>query len=86
VRHFGEGALPQILPGGLHLWVRLPDGLSDEVLARKAAEHNILVSAGSHWFPAEPPAPDLRLGFANVEPEQVEQAIATLATLAKECG
>jgi DNA-binding transcriptional MocR family regulator len=86
VRHFGEGALPQILPGGLHLWVRLPDGLSDEVLARKAAEHNILVSAGSHWFPAEPPAPYLRLGFANVEPEQVEQAIATLATLAKECG
>ncbi len=80
-RHFGPDALPQTLPGGLHLWVRLPPGVSDEELARKAAEKGILISAGTHWFPAEPPAPYVRLGFAHADPQQTEQAVATLAGL-----
>lgn len=80
-RHFGADALPRTLPGGLHLWVRLPNGVSDEELAHKAAEKGILISAGTHWFPAEPPAPYVRLGFANVDPQQAEQAVAILASL-----
>ena len=83
-RHFGPEALPKTLPGGLHLWVRLPNGVADEALAQKAAENGILVSAGSHWFPAEPPAPYVRLGFAHVDPQQAEQAVATLARLASD--
>jgi DNA-binding transcriptional MocR family regulator len=81
-RHFGPEALPGTLPGGLHLWVRLPGGISDEALAQAAAAQNILISAGTHWFPAEPPAPFIRLGFANVDPEQAEHAVSTLARLA----
>jgi len=82
VEHFGAESLPQTMPGGLHLWVRLPDGVSDEGLARAAAAAGVLVSAGSNWFPAEPPAPYLRLGFANVLPEQAAPAIEILARLA----
>jgi DNA-binding transcriptional MocR family regulator len=81
-RHFGADALPGKLPGGLHLWVRLPNGVSDEGLTQRAAESGILISAGSHWFPAEPPAPYIRLGFAHVDPQQAEQAVSTLARLA----
>jgi DNA-binding transcriptional MocR family regulator len=80
-RHFGDDVLPRPLPGGLHLWVRLPGGASDEVLTQRAAERGILISAGSHWYPAEPPAPYVRLGFANVDPQQAEQAVTTLASL-----
>lgn len=80
-RHLGPEALPKTLPGGLHLWVRLPAGVSDEALAHKAAENGILISAGTHWFPAEPPAPYIRLGFAHVDPQQAGQAAATLAVL-----
>jgi DNA-binding transcriptional MocR family regulator len=82
IRYFGPTALPPELPGGLHLWVRLPNGVSDETLAQKAASAGILISAGSHWFPAEPPAPYVRLGFANIDPEQAGQALAGLARLA----
>jgi DNA-binding transcriptional MocR family regulator len=84
IKHLGADALPQDLPGGLHLWVRLPDGVSDQELCRRAAEQNILVSGGAHWFPAEPPAPYLRLSFAAIEPEQAEGAVAVLAGLMKE--
>jgi DNA-binding transcriptional MocR family regulator len=80
-KHFGAEALPETLPGGLHLWVRLPNGISDEELAHKAADKGILISAGTHWFPAEPPAPYVRLGFAHADPQQSEQAVAVLAGL-----
>jgi DNA-binding transcriptional MocR family regulator len=85
-RHFGTAALPDTLPGGLHLWVRLPSGVSDETLALKAAERGILISAGTHWVPAEPPAPYIRLGFANVDPQQAEQAVSTLVGLMMACA
>jgi len=81
-KHFGAESLPDTLPGGLHLWVRLPNGVSDEILTQKAAARGILISAGTHWFPAEPPAPYVRLGFANIDAEQAEYAISTLAGLA----
>ncbi len=83
-KHFGPEALPNALPGGLHLWVRLPAGVADEALAARAAAQNILISAGTHWFPAEPPAPYIRLGFAHAEPQQAEPAVAALAGLAAE--
>ena len=86
IKYFGSEALARTLPGGLHLWVRLPDGCSDETMIQQAAAQNILVSGGSHWFPAEPPAPYLRLSFALIEPEQAESAIAPLARLAGEIG
>lgn len=82
-RYFGAESLPETLPGGLHLWVRLPKGVSDEVLTQKAALAGILISAGTHWFPGEPPAPHLRLGFAHLDPEQAAPTIASLAHIAR---
>jgi len=51
--------------GGMHLWVRLDDRVDDMAFAGRAAENKVLVSAGRHWFPAEPTGSYLRLSFAS---------------------
>ena len=45
-RHLGPDCLPHLPAGGLHLWVRLPDGVSDAAVEAEAAARGILVSAG----------------------------------------
>ena len=78
-RHLGPGCLPTLPAGGLHLWVALPDGVSDLDIEQRAAARGILVSAGRHWFPAEPPGPFLRLSFAAAQPEWVDTCMAELS-------
>lgn len=78
-RRLGAGCLPSLPGGGLHLWVRLPEGANDQEVAERAAQAGVLVGAGRHWFPAEPPGAHLRLSFATVRPEWVEEAVGALA-------
>jgi DNA-binding transcriptional MocR family regulator len=78
-RHLGPEALPTVPAGGLHLWTALPPGISDGAVASGARARDVLVSAGRHWFPAEAPSPYLRLSFAGVRAEWVDEAVATLA-------
>ena len=78
-RAFGPVALFTLPRGGFHLWVRLPDRTSTTD-ARTAAERSgVLVSAGHQWFPADPPAPFLRLTFAAAPPEVLRRATSLLA-------
>lgn len=77
--HQGVGAVPLVPRGGFHLWVRLPDGVSDEDVAARAARANVIVSPGSRWFPAEAPAPFLRISFSNAPAESLRRAAGTLA-------
>jgi DNA-binding transcriptional MocR family regulator len=80
-QHFGADCLARVPSGGLHLWLRLPDGVSDVDVERRAAGEGILVSAGRHWYPAEPPAPYLRLSFAGAHPDWIGLCIEQLAGL-----
>ncbi len=80
-RELGPTSVVRPPAGGLHLWVRLPDGISDLDLSERAARAGILVSPGRHWFPAEPPAPHIRLSFAALPPEQARPVISRLAAL-----
>jgi DNA-binding transcriptional MocR family regulator len=75
-------ALDTVPPGGLHLWTRLPDGTDAEQVVRECAADGVWVAAGDQWFPAEPPAPYLRLTFIGPDPagypgalEVVERAV-----------
>lgn len=54
----------EIPQGGMHLWVQLPDHISDTALASDLARQDVLVSPGRTWFPADPPGSYLRLTFA----------------------
>lgn len=60
----GEESLPLIPTGGIHLWVRLPDHVDDVEIATRSAEANVLVSAGTQWFPAEATGSFLRVSYA----------------------
>ncbi|MEU6969714.1 PLP-dependent aminotransferase family protein [Kitasatospora aureofaciens] len=69
--------------GGLHLWVRLPAGCTEEAVAEAARAHRVAVNLGHHHFPAEPPAAHLRLGFAAAaEPAELVEAAARLRAVA----
>ena len=78
-RRLGAEALPVLPAGGLHLWLRLPGDRTDLAVAGRAAARGVLVTPGRHAFPAEAPAPFLRLSFATVEPDWVEAAADVVA-------
>jgi DNA-binding transcriptional MocR family regulator len=76
--------LPALVPaavpgGGLHLWVRLPDGLDDVELTVAAAAERVVVFPGRPWHAAEPQAPHLRLTFAAAPPEVLDEGVRRLA-------
>ncbi|MDL4771471.1 PLP-dependent aminotransferase family protein [Actinomadura xylanilytica] len=68
--------------GGCHLWVRLPDGTDDVELAEAALRAGVLVSAGRPFFPAEPPAPYLRIGYGTAASEaELAEGVRRLAAV-----
>ncbi|MGC4897075.1 PLP-dependent aminotransferase family protein [Micromonospora sp. DT31] len=77
--------LPSLTPrdvprGGLHLWVRLPDGTDDIAVTAAAATAGVTVFPGRPWYAAEPPAPHLRLTYAAASPGQMGEAARRLST------
>ncbi|MEU4401903.1 PLP-dependent aminotransferase family protein [Micromonospora orduensis] len=71
---------PQSVPrGGLHLWIRLPDGVDDVAVAAAAAAEGVIVFPGRPWYAAEPPAPHLRLTYAAAAPDLMDEAVRRLA-------
>lgn len=72
----GQQPVPR---GGLHLWVRLPEGTDDVALAAAAAGEGVVVFPGRPWYAAEPPAPNLRLTYAAAAPDLMAEAVRRLA-------
>jgi DNA-binding transcriptional MocR family regulator len=80
-RHLPTAALTTLPAGGLNLWVRLPDGIDDLALASRARQAGVLVSPGRPYFAAEPPAPHVRLSFANTPTTtELETGVRRLAS------
>jgi len=78
-RHLPALTPPSIPRGGLHLWVRLPDGTDDMALTAAAAAEGVVVFPGRPWYAAEPPAPHLRLTYAVTPPDRMDEAVRRLA-------
>ena len=55
--------VPRPPQGGMHLWVSLPRGVDDVVLAEAARRHGVLVGAGRAFFATEPAASHIRLSY-----------------------
>jgi DNA-binding transcriptional MocR family regulator len=80
LRRHAPALEPAPLPaGGLHLWVALPEGMDDVALAAAAASEGVVVFPGRPWFPAEPPAPFLRLTYAAAAPDALDEGARRLA-------
>ncbi|MBY8871426.1 PLP-dependent aminotransferase family protein [Micromonospora sp. PLK6-60] len=78
-RHLPALAPRDVPRGGLHLWVRLPDGTDDVALTAAAAAEGVVVFPGRPWYAAEPPAPHLRLTYAAAPPHLMDEAVRRLA-------
>ena len=74
-----DARLSRVPRGGFHLWVALATGLDDQALAAEARNDGLLVSAGSHWFPAEAPGAFLRLSYCALSPQDMAEGIQRLA-------
>jgi DNA-binding transcriptional MocR family regulator len=80
VGEFLPGCQLELIPGGgMHLWVRLPEGVSDADVTEAAAARGVAVTPGRASFPGEPSASYLRLSYAGEEPPALRQAVRTLA-------
>jgi DNA-binding transcriptional MocR family regulator len=79
--HLPACVLTRVPAGGLHLWVRLPEGIDDIEIAARASRAGVLVEAGSPYFVTEPPAAYLRLTYAAAPPDQLLEGVRRLATV-----
>ncbi len=78
-RHLPELEPARVPRGGLHLWVRLPDGVREsDVVVAAAAEH-VLVYPGRPWHAAEPPAGFLRLTYGAAPEAHLDEGVRRLA-------
>jgi DNA-binding transcriptional MocR family regulator len=78
-RHLPQLDPPPVPRGGLHAWLRLPDGADDVAVTTAAAARHVVVFPGRPWYAAEPDAPHLRLTFAAVPPALIEEGVHRLA-------
>ncbi len=76
--HVPGGVLEQVPAGGLNLWLRLPAGTDVADLVHRCDRAGLSVADGADWFPAEPSAPYLRLGFAGPRPGDFGEAARIL--------
>jgi DNA-binding transcriptional MocR family regulator len=79
--HLPAWRLAGVPRGGLHVWVRLPDGVDDIALTARAAAAGVVISPGRPWFPAEPPGAFLRLTYAGAPPAELAEGVRRLARL-----
>ena len=70
--------------GGTAYWVRGPEGLDAEVLAREAAKEGVMIEPGRVLFAAEDgPRNYFRLGFSSIAEEKIEPGIRILASVVR---
>lgn len=69
------------MAGSLVLWVGVPPGVSVAALFEEASRAGVTFVAGAAFYPEPNDQPFLRLNFAAVDEEQIEQGIAVLGHL-----
>jgi DNA-binding transcriptional MocR family regulator len=77
--HVPQAHVDQVPPGGLNVWVRLPDTTDVEQLSRDCEADGVLVAPGTDWFPAEPTGAYVRLNYAGPNPTAFPDAARLLA-------
>jgi 2-aminoadipate transaminase len=64
--------------GGVHVWVRLPEGLNSQDLLAEAIQAGVAFTPGACFAPDRGSTDFLRLSFGNVTPEQIRVGVSRL--------
>ncbi len=82
--HFGTAAEFGDPPGGIYLWIKLPDNVDTVKLGQAALAAGVSLNPGPEWSTDKDYARcRLRLCFANPEPETIRQGVAVLAEVCR---
>jgi 2-aminoadipate transaminase len=77
---FGTAAEFDDPPGGIFLWVKLPDGVDTQELAQAALAEGIAINPGAEWATDRAYGKSrMRLCFANPSHQAIREGIAALA-------
>ena len=68
-------------PGGIFLWVKLPDGVDSTALATAAGAEGVAVNPGREWSKGADAGRWIRICFANPSHETTRAGIAKLADI-----
>ncbi len=73
--------------GGTSYWLRGPEGLDAEALARAALEVGVVIEPGAvHFFGPKRPRNTFRLGFSSIPAEKIAPGIERLAQIIDRMG
>ncbi|NQW11729.1 MAG: PLP-dependent aminotransferase family protein [Alphaproteobacteria bacterium] len=79
---FGTEAEFSRPPGGIFLWVKLPERVDTLALYKAAAAEGVAINPGPEWsVEAAPAASSLRLCFANPDVATIREGVAKLAEI-----
>ena len=73
--------VPSIPTGGIHLWVKLPEGRNSTALTAAAHQAGVLIGDGKQFYVDEPPAPFIRLSFSAASIPQIRAGVQRVAGL-----
>lgn len=81
---FGTAAEFGDPPGGIYLWIKLPDNVDTQKLAQAALAAGVSLNPGPEWSTDKDYARcRLRLCFANPEPETIRKGVEVLAEVCR---
>jgi 2-aminoadipate transaminase len=81
---FGTAAEFGDPPGGIYLWIKLPDVVDTQKLAQAAAAAGVSLNPGPEWSTDKAYAKSrLRLCFANPDPETIKKGVEVLAEVCR---
>jgi 2-aminoadipate transaminase len=82
--HFGNAAEFDDAPGGIFLWVKLPDSVDTMKLYEHALAAGVAINPGPQWSVNEAHSRSrLRLCFASPSHEEINQGVAALAEVCR---
>ena len=80
-QEFGTTASYEYPPGGIFLWLKLPDAVDTAKLAVVAAEKGVALNPGEEWSLENDANQRLRLCFANPDVATIRKGVARLADI-----
>jgi DNA-binding transcriptional MocR family regulator len=64
--------------GGFYLWLKMPQGVDEEVLVHRCVNEGVVFVTGKTFDPDEHPNGYIRLSFSNTPEDQIETGIRIL--------